>query len=67
MHNYFLENPINGTMIENNNEFLSYKIQKGDVLSEIAIRFGVSVESINENNKLNNKPIHPGQIIKIYI
>ena len=67
MHNYFLENPINGTMVENNNEFLSYKIQKGDVLSEIAIRFGVSVESINENNKLNNKPIYPGQIIKIYI
>ena len=67
VHNYFLENPINGTMIENNNEFLSYKIQKGDVLSEIAIRFGVSVESINENNKLNNKPIYPGQIIKIYI
>jgi LysM repeat protein len=25
------------------------------------------VESINENNKLNNKPIYPGQIIKIYI
>ncbi|MDA1083289.1 MAG: N-acetylmuramoyl-L-alanine amidase [Proteobacteria bacterium] len=67
LHNYFLENPINGTIIENNKEFLSYKIQKGDVLSEIAIRFGVSVESINENNKLNNKPIHPGQIIKIYI
>jgi N-acetylmuramoyl-L-alanine amidase len=54
-------------MVENNNEFLSYKIQKGDVLSEIAIRFGVSVESINENNKLNNKQIYPGQIIKIYI
>ena len=50
IHNYFLENPIIGTIIENNPEFLSYKIQKGDVLSEIAIRFGVSVESIDKNN-----------------
>ena len=67
VHNYFLENPIIGTIVENNPEFLSYKIQKGDVLSEIAIRFGVSVESIDKNNNLNNKPIYPGQILKIYI
>ena len=67
VHNYFLENPIIGTIVENNSEFLSYKIQKGDVLSEIAIRFGVSVESIDKNNNLNNKPIYPGQILKIYI
>ena len=67
IHNYFLENPIIGTIVENNPEFLSYKIQKGDVLSEIAIRFGVSVESIDRNNNLNNKPIYPGQILKIYI
>ena len=67
IHNYFLENPILGTIVENNPEFLSYKIQKGDVLSEIAIRFGVSVESIDKNNNLNNKPIYPGQILKIYI
>ena len=67
IHNYFLENPIIGTIIVNNPEFLSYKIQKGDVLSEIAIRFGVSVESIDKNNNLNNKPIYPGQILKIYI
>ena len=67
IHNYFLENPIKGTIVENKPEFLSYKIQKGDVLSEIAIRFGVSVESIDKNNKLNNRPIYPGQILKIYI
>ena len=67
VHNYFLEYPIIGTIVENNPEFLSYKIQKGDVLSEIAIRFGVSVESIDKNNNLNNKPIYPGQILKIYI
>lgn len=46
---------------------MTYKIQKGDVLSEIAIRFGVTVEEINTENKLNNKPIYPGQLIKINI
>ena len=66
IHNYFIEAPIEGTYIDSNRDFLEYKIQKGDVLSEIAIRFGVTVESINKNNNLKNKSIYPGQIIKIY-
>ena len=41
--------------------------QKGDVLSEIAIRFGVTVDSINKTNNLENKSIFPGQIIRIEI
>ena len=53
--------------INENKDYLEYTIQKGDVLSEIAIRFGVTVESIDEKNKLNSKPIYPGQILKIYI
>ena len=67
IHNYFIENPISGTLINENKDYLEYTIQKGDVLSEIAIRFGVTVESIDEKNKLNNKPIYPGQILRIYI
>ena len=67
LHNYFIENPIPGTLINENKDYLEYTIQKGDVLSEIAIRFGVTVESIDEKNKLNSKPIYPGQILKIYI
>ena len=67
LHNYFIENPISGTHINENKDYLEYTIQKGDVLSEIAIRFGVTVESIDEKNKLNNKPIYPGQILRIYI
>ena len=67
LHNYFIENPISGTLINENKDYLEYTIQKGDVLSEIAIRFGVTVESIDEKNKLNNKPIYPGQILRIYI
>ena len=67
INNYFIENPISGTLINENTDHLKYTIQKGDVLSEIAIRFGVTVESIDEKNKLNNKPIYPGQILRIYI
>ena len=66
INNYFIENPVSGTLINENTDHLKYTIQKGDVLSEIAIRFGVTVESIDEKNKLNNKPIYPGQILKIY-
>ena len=51
LHNYFIENPISGTLINENKDYLEYTIQKGDVLSEIAIRFGVTVESIGEKNK----------------
>ena len=66
INNYFIENSISGTLINENTDHLKYTIQKGDVLSEIAIRFGVTVESIDEKNKLNNKPIYPGQTLKIY-
>jgi N-acetylmuramoyl-L-alanine amidase len=47
--------------------YVMYEIQKGDVVSEIAIRFGVTVEEINDTNQLNNKSIYPGQLIKIII
>ncbi len=67
IHNYFKEAPVSGTLLENYQNYLNYEIQKGDVLSEIAIRFGVTVDSINETNNLENKSIYPGQIIKIII
>ena len=44
-----------------------YEIQKGDVLSEIAVRFGLSVETIEIENQLENKSIYPGQIIRLKI
>ena len=67
IHNYFKEAPVSGTLLENYQNYLNYEIQEGDVLSEIAIRFGVTVDSINKTNNLENKPIFPGQIIKIEI
>ena len=67
IHNYFKEDPVSGSVLENYSNYLNYEIQKGDVLSEVAIRFGVTVDSINNLNNLRNKPIYPNQIIKIEI
>ena len=67
IHAYFKETPVSGSILENYSNYLNYEIQKGDVLSEIAIRFGVTVDSINKINNLENKSIYPGQIIKINI
>ena len=67
IHNYFKETPVSGSILEGYSNYLNYKIQKGDVLSEIAIRFGVTIESIKKINELGDRPIYPGQIIKINI
>lgn len=67
IHNYFKEVPKPNTFMEKDSGYVMYEIQKGDVVSEIAIRFGVTVEEINNTNQLNNKSIYPGQLIKIVI
>ena len=67
IHNYFKQEPISNTTIEMNPDMVLYEIQKGDVLSEISIRFGVTVDSIIKLNDLNGQPIFPGQILKINI
>ena len=67
IHNYFREIPVSGSLLEDYSNYLNYQIQSGDVLSEIAIRFGVTVESINKINNIENKPLYPGQVIKINI
>ena len=67
IHNYFREIPVSGSLLEDYSNYLNYQIQPGDVLSEIAIRFGVTVESINKVNNIENKSIYPGQVIKINI
>ena len=67
IHNYFKEIPVSGSILENYSNYLNYEIQKGDVLSEIAIRFGVTVESLNNINGLEYRSIYPCQIIKIKI
>ena len=48
--------------------FKKHKIRKGESLWSIAIKYGTTITSICEVNKLNrNKPIHPGKTITVPI
>ena len=67
IHNYFKDYPIEGTFSENYIGHVTYTIQKGDVLSEIAIRFGVTVNEILDLNNIDERSLYIGQKIKIAI
>ena len=67
IHNYFKEKPKPNTFMDPVQTSVEYTIQKGDVISEIAIRFGVTVDEITDLNNLRGKAIYPGQKIKIAI
>ena len=67
-HSLYVDGYTNRVNLDaNNTDYLEYTIQKGDVLSEIAIRFGVTVESIKVTNNIGDNPIYPGQIIYVYL
>jgi len=65
--NYFKENLEDDFFIYDAEGYLTYTVQKGDVLSEIAIRFGVPVMNIINTNLIRDEAIFPGQRIKIKI
>ena len=67
IHNYFKDFPIEGTFSEDYIGHVTYTIQKGDVLSEIAIRFGVTVNEILDLNNIDETSLYIGQKIKIAI
>jgi len=67
VNNYFKENLEDDFFIYDSEGYLTYTIQKGDVLSEIAIRFGVPVMDIINTNLIRDEAIFPGQKIKIKI
>lgn len=43
-----------------------YKVRKGDTLTDIAQRFGVSVRELMDTNNLRNSVIHAGQILLVH-
>ena len=67
IHNYFKIKPKPNTFMASLPQYVEYEIQKGDVISEIAIRFGVTIDEIINWNNLKNKSIYPGQVIQISI
>ena len=42
-----------------------YKVQNGDTLWEIAQRFGTSIRTLMDKNKLNNPVIYAGQVLLV--
>jgi N-acetylmuramoyl-L-alanine amidase len=42
-----------------------HRVGRGDTLSEIAQRYGVSVGSLRTANRLKKSEIRPGQVLKI--
>ena len=67
INNYFRENLEDDFFIYDSEGYLTYTVQRGDVLSEIAIRFGVPVMDIININLIRDEAIFPGQRIKIKI
>lgn len=50
----------------NNSNLYRYKIKRGDTISEIAERFGVSVAMLRKWNNINGNNIVAGKTLKIY-
>lgn len=52
--------------IEKTNNFIEYKVQRGDTLSKISKQFGTTVEQIAKDNNIKNvNLIYVGQVFKI--
>ncbi len=43
----------------------TYRVQKGDTLYDIAIRFGVSISELRRANALSSSRIYPGDVLRI--
>ena len=65
INQYFAEVQDKNLFIFNKDNNLTYLIQSGDTLSEIAIRFGVPVMDIINLNMIRDEAIFPGQKIQI--
>ena len=63
---YFQRNPTPGTWVAwQQQAFSSYRVQAGDTLSQIALRFNSSIEQIVTANQLSSTKIRAGQTLKI--
>jgi len=52
--------------IKKKNETIRYRVRRGDTLTKIGARYGVSYRSIARWNNLRNYRIRPGQVLTIY-
>lgn len=63
---YFKANPPEGTLFAHpDGKNVSYKVQRGDVLSLIAQKYGTSTAALMRANDLKSSAIHVGQVLAI--
>ncbi len=63
--NYFRNNPPTGSLYASLAKAKSYKVKRGDTLSEIALRYGTSLATLRRHNKLKSDRLRVGQVIQI--
>ncbi len=54
-----------GVLENNNDEFIEYRVRKGDTLSKIAQKFNIDKDAIVEANNLKSKRVRPGKTLLI--
>lgn len=64
IRNYFASNPPPGTLVAKSNP-RRHVIRRGDTLSHIAQRYGVSMASLRNTNKLRNDRLLVGKVLTI--
>jgi len=57
---------VKAPIVRNTNDFVSYKVKKGENLKNIAARYGVDVNSLKEWNHLSGSKIAAGKKLKVY-
>jgi N-acetylmuramoyl-L-alanine amidase len=62
---FMRSNPPPGTLLASLGGEMRYTIVRGDTLSEIASRYGISAQSLKSRNGLSNDNIRVGQVILI--
>lgn len=67
VQNYFSKYPPEGSLIAQRGSLMpkTYIIQRGDTLSEIAERFGISMALLQQQNNLSDTSIRIGQTLSI--
>ena len=55
----------NSEEVENDGEFIEYKVKRGDTIERVAMRFGVEKEDILESNSNVSRRLSPGRVLLI--
>ncbi|MGX5202720.1 N-acetylmuramoyl-L-alanine amidase [Aliikangiella sp. IMCC44632] len=63
--NYFIKHPPDGSLYASLAKSKSYKVRRGDTLSEIAQNFGVSTSQLISHNNLKSSQLKVGQTLSI--